>query len=345
MRDLLMHQAPKDFDISTNARPEEVKRLFRHCLLIGRRFRLAHVRFGKQIIEVSTFRAGDGEEEGLIVRDNRWGTAEEDVLRRDFTINGLFYDPREHAVIDYVGGCADLNRHLLRSIGDPKIRFKQDPVRMLRLLKFVARLGFSVEKETLEALYTCREEIRKSAPARLQEELFRMLESGFSETFFRLMSETQLLDPLFPHLAQHFAAESATAFHYLTALDLVRKKKGTPLPRSVLTASLIFPLFERRVQEQEGVATVEQLQTFAHEILLSHLESRFSHFPRKTLAEAQSILALQYRLTPQDKKKNLRVRLIHHPDFPLALLFLRLRALLDSKLLDYYVEWKRLARG
>ena len=183
VRDALMGKTPKDFDIVTSAKPEEIKRLFSNCLLIGRRFRLAHIRFGKKIIEVSTFRSGDINDSELILRDNSFGTPEEDVLRRDFTINGLFYDPKDHLVIDYVGGFEDLSKHLLKTIGNPTVRFKQDPVRMIRLLKFKARFNFNICKEAHLALDFCKEDILKSSPARLLEEFLRMLESGASLPF------------------------------------------------------------------------------------------------------------------------------------------------------------------
>ena len=144
---------------------------------------MAHIRFGKKVIEVSTFRAGDTETADLIVRDNVWGNEEQDVLRRDFTINGLFYDPEKQIVIDYVGGYLDLEKRILRAIGQPEIRFSQDPVRMIRLIKFCARLNFEIHPPTFEALLSCREEILKSSSARIFEELLRMLESGASRSF------------------------------------------------------------------------------------------------------------------------------------------------------------------
>ncbi len=189
MRDLVLKRKPKDFDISTSARPEQVKHVFqRSCLLIGRRFRLAHIRFGHKVIEVSTFRSGENDTD-LIIHDNEWGTPEEDVLRRDFTINGLFYNPADHSIIDYVNGWHDIQKGILRTIGDPFTRFKQDPVRMIRLLKFQARIKFNVETKTQKALLACRDEIFKSAPARILEEIFRMLESGSASPFFQLMLE------------------------------------------------------------------------------------------------------------------------------------------------------------
>lgn len=184
VRDLLVNKVPKDFDISTSAKPEEIKQIFkRQCLLIGRRFRLAHIRFGKKVIELSTFRSGVNEGE-LILHDNIWGTEEEDVLRRDFTINGLYYNPSTQTVIDYIGGLEDIHQGILCTIGDPIVRFKQDPVRMLRLLKFRARFGFKIEPHTRKALVLCRNEIVKSSPARILEEIYRMLESGASAPFF-----------------------------------------------------------------------------------------------------------------------------------------------------------------
>ena len=169
VRDLLLSQSPKDFDVSTSAKPEEIRSLFRNAILIGRRFRLAHVRFGKKVIEVATFRAGETGTAELIVRDNVWGTEEEDVLRRDFTINGLFYNPESGEVIDYVGGYPDLEKRILRTIGEPEVRFSQDPVRMIRLLKFCARFNFEIERPTFEALLNCKKEILKSSSARVLE--------------------------------------------------------------------------------------------------------------------------------------------------------------------------------
>lgn len=250
VRDLLLNQKPKDFDISTSAEPEEVKRLFRNCILIGRRFRLAHIRFGRKILEVSTFRAGDPDNDALILRDNIWGSPEEDVLRRDFTINGLFYDPSTEEVIDYVGGYPDLQKKLLRTIGQPFIRFRQDPVRMLRMLKFQARFGFDVDPPARVALLECRQEIAKSSPARIQEELLRMLESGASESFFRLISEHGFIHLMMPAFGEFMeSSESEAVFAYLKEVDTTFHDLSRPfLSRPVLLACLVFPLMEKRIQ-------------------------------------------------------------------------------------------------
>lgn len=248
VRDLLVKRIPKDFDISTSARPEQVKQVFqRNCMLIGRRFRLAHIRFGNKIFEVSTFRSGDNEND-LIIHDNIWGSPEEDVLRRDFTINGLFYDPFTHTVIDYVGGWDDIHQHTLRTIGEASVRFRQDPVRMIRLLKFQARFNFNIDLKAKTAMSRCIQEIVKSSPARILEEIFRMLESSASEPFFRLMEESGLLDLLFPCL-NHFLSgpHGEDVFHLLKAADTVNLQRlRRPIDRAVLTSCLLFPILQER---------------------------------------------------------------------------------------------------
>jgi poly(A) polymerase len=348
VRDLLMKKKPKDFDISTSARPEEVKELFRNCILIGRRFRLAHIRFGKQIFEVSTFRSGDPTEDDLIVRDNIWGTPEEDVLRRDFTINGLFYDPLDHRIIDYVGGYEDLEHHLLRCIGDPFVRFKQDPVRMIRMQKFQARFGFHVHDDSLSALAFCKHEIVKSSPARVLEEIFRMLESGASEPFFRLLYESQFLKILFPALNSFFESEiKDNILAYLKAADEMNfKGHYRPLDRAILTSALLYPIFEHQIKTQyldTGVIPhIGQIMQASHEVIQHLVFDSFSHFPRKIRMDAQFILHMQYRFTPLEKRKRTRTRIVKQKNFILALTFLKLRALLNHSYFKPYEQWKRL---
>lgn len=207
VRDLLVGRRPKDFDVATSATPNEVKALFRNCRIIGRRFRLAHVFFGPKIIETSTFRANPRDDEDpdapdlLIRRDNVFGTEEEDAVRRDFTINGLFYDVEKEAVIDHVHGLADLDAGLVRTIGDPDVRFREDPVRMLRAIKFAARLDFTIEPATYAALLRHREEIRKCAAPRVIEEVYRLMRGGAARRSMELLAETGLLEILSTHLA------------------------------------------------------------------------------------------------------------------------------------------------
>ena len=209
VRDLLLSRTPKDFDVATSATPKEIRQLFRNCRIIGRRFRLAHIFFGPKIIETSTFRANPREgddasdaDELLIRRDNVFGSDTEDARRRDFTINGLFYDVEAERVIDHVGGMADLERRVVRTIGDPDIRFREDPVRMLRAVKFAARLDFTIEPVTLAALIRHRGEIAKCAQPRVLEELYRLLRGGAAQRSMALLIETGLASNLSPQLAK-----------------------------------------------------------------------------------------------------------------------------------------------
>src|SRR6266511_1604713 len=213
VRDLLLKRRPKDFDIGTSAHPHQDKKLFRNCWIIGRRFRLAHVKFGTKIIEVATFRRqlAPGEEivaegvpapdpttpEGqhLIHHDNTFGTPEEDAFRRDFTINALAYDIATFSVIDYIGGLDDLRAGIVRSIGDPDIRLREDPVRMIRAIALAARLDFTIEPALLDAIRMHRHEIAKSSQPRLLEEYYKILRAGSSEKAFRGLAEVGLLEP------------------------------------------------------------------------------------------------------------------------------------------------------
>lgn len=204
VRDLLVGQSPKDFDVATSATPNEIRATFRNSRIIGRRFRLVHVVFGPKIIETATFRANPRDEDDhdlLIRRDNVFGTEAEDARRRDFTINGLFYDVEREEVLDHVGGLADLDAKLIRTIGDPDIRFQEDPVRMLRAIKFAARLNFGFEASTWNAMLRWRTEISKCAPPRLLEEVHRLLRGGAARRSFELMVETNVLSVLSPHIA------------------------------------------------------------------------------------------------------------------------------------------------
>ncbi len=344
VRDLLLQKKPKDFDISTSAEPEEIKQLFRNCILIGRRFRLAHIRFGRKILEVSTFRSGDNESDTLILRDNIWGTPEQDVLRRDFTINGLFYEPASQTIIDYVGGYPDIQRKYLRTIGQAFVRFKQDPVRMLRLLKFQARFGFEIDAEARIALLDCRSEIAKSAQARVLEELLRMLESSCASNFFKLMTEHGMLQFMMPALS-HFleTEEGQEVYSYLQEADKSLQEKPYPLPdRAVLLSCLLFTLFQKQISsyysERQRVPHLGEIQDAAH-TLIDELFHPFFHIPRRLRCAIVSILTAQYRLTPLEKRRHRRPRIPNDPDFPLAMQFFDIRRCLEPGLQQIWEEW------
>jgi poly(A) polymerase len=206
VRDLLLQKKPKDYDVGTDARPSRLKKIFRNCRIIGRRFRIAHVYFPNgQIIEVSTFRRGTQRTvrtaNGTVITDNEYGTPQEDALRRDITINGLFYDIESFSVIDYVGGVQDLRDRIIRTISDPAASFQEDPVRMIRVQRHAARTGFEIEPGTLAAIFQHRQEIRQANTARLLEETLKDLRGGAAAPFYRLMMETHLLDSLLPSLS------------------------------------------------------------------------------------------------------------------------------------------------
>jgi poly(A) polymerase len=346
VRDLLFDKKPKDFDISTSAEPEQIKQLFRNCILIGKRFRLAHIRFGRKILEVSTFRSGDTEKDEFIIRDNKWGSPEEDVLRRDFTINGLFYDAATQEIIDYVGGYPDLQKKVLRTIGQPFIRFRQDPVRMLRMIKFQARFGFDIDPPARVALLECRKEIAKSSPARVQEELLRMLESGASESFFRLLAEHGFIHLMMPAFGEFMESpQSEDVFSYLKEVDAAfHDAKRPPLPRPVLLSCLIYPLMEKRIQTRYVAREkFPHLGEISKEALEEVNEVFLPFFPlsRRIKGILVSILTSQYRITPLDKKKGRRIRVPNDPEFPQSLQFFELRCALEPALQSTWEEWRQ----
>src|SRR5262245_32882521 len=247
VRDLLLRRKPKDFDISTDAHPQQVKKLFRNCFIIGRRFRLCHVRFGQKVIEVATFRRQAEPEEGdpLIRRDNTFGTPEEDAFRRDFTVNALFYDIATFSVIDFVGGLADLQERVIRTIGDPGVRFREDPVRMLRAVALAARLDFTIDRDTIEAIRSLRGEIVKSSPARILEEFYKILRQGAARRTFQLLHDSGLLAYLLPEADQAIAEGGERLLGSLGRLDEYRNAglaSASELSNPLIMGTLLVPL-------------------------------------------------------------------------------------------------------
>jgi poly(A) polymerase len=263
VRDLLLSRVPKDFDIGTDAHPAALRKLFRNCRMIGRRFRLAHILFANgKVVEVATFRRppppvpeGKGPEL-LQTEDNTFGTPREDAYRRDFTINGLFYDIATYAVIDHVGGLDDLAAGLIRTIGDPDIRFQEDPVRMMRAVEFASRLGFAITPDAYEAILDCRREITKSAPPRVTEELLQSLKGGHALPTFLLLREVGLLDALLPELAETLREidpdhPHGTGHLFWALLDVLdaERRRGRVFDDAVLFSLLFLPIARTRVRE------------------------------------------------------------------------------------------------
>ncbi len=327
VRDLLLGRRPKDFDIGTSAHPYQVKRLFRNCWIIGRRFRLAHVKFGTKIIEVATFRrqvpatpdeAGEaavdgGQRDLLIHRDNTFGTPEEDAFRRDFTVNALFYDIATLSIIDYVGGLQDLRDRVVRSIGDPEQRFLEDPVRMLRAIALAARLDFSIDAPVADAIRHHGSEIARSAPARLLEEYYKILRSGASERTFRRLGEVGLLASMTPELQRAPPA----LWQSLAALDGYRRRFGpTPerLTNAILLGSLLVPLglLARRFHARGGARQPDRLMLG---LLL---------MPRRELERLRQILAMQPRLLDATASPRAAWSLMNRTAFSEALTWLEI---------------------
>jgi poly(A) polymerase len=296
VRDLLLQRPVKDFDIATSAHPQEIKRLFRNCRLIGRRFRLAHILFrGGKVIEVSTFRRQTGfSDEGdlLIKSDNTFGSAEEDALRRDFTVNGLFYSITDFAVTDYVGGLEDLKKKVIRTIGDPNTRLREDPIRILRAIRLAARLGFSIDPATRAAMTAHRNEIWKSAAPRIVEEFVRMLNQGAAAASFPLLHELGVLEGLLPGFARSYARPEIReeVVRDLVSLD-AHQKPREGLPPGLALAVLYYPLFQAVVKEAGDGADRNRI---AAELLDADLEKL--KFPRIQLEKARLLLASQHRL-------------------------------------------------
>lgn len=264
VRDLLIGRSPKDFDVATSARPDDVRRLFRNSRIIGRRFRLVHVLFGGgKVIETATFRRppeqdGARENEDLLIRnDNVFGEAHQDAYRRDFTINGLFYDLDHNLVLDWVGGMADIERRAVHTIGTPVVRFQEDPVRILRAIKFAAQLDLGVTPEVYDAMVLCRGALRKAARPRLFEEVLRLLRSGASRRAFWLAWETGVLDVLLPELSTYLAdlpEDDNSVWRILQEVDRTTQERKSPLDDTVLWAMLLLePMREACAGEKDRV--------------------------------------------------------------------------------------------
>ncbi len=273
VRDLLVGRSPKDFDVATSARPDDVRRLFRNSRIIGRRFKLVHVLFGGgKVIETATFRrAPQAEDESgasdlLIKNDNVFGDADEDAARRDFTINGLFYDLERRVVIDWVGGMPDIERRTVHTIGDPVVRFQEDPVRILRAIKFSARIDFGISPEVYDAIVLCRGALRRAARPRLFEEVLRLLRGGAAHRSIWLAWETGVLDILLPELSTYLAdrdEEDAAVWRLLSEVDArTRSSDGPPDDIVMVAALLLEPLLEACAGQKDRVeSAVEFLDT------------------------------------------------------------------------------------
>ena len=339
VRDLLMGRKPKDFDVGTSAKPNEVKRAFRNCFLVGRRFRLAHVRFGEKVIETATFRR-NSQTVGEIIEhasegpfeDNTFGTPETDAYRRDFTVNGLFYDIKDFSVIDWVGGMRDIEKKIIRAIGDPEIRFQEDPVRMMRAIKFSSRLGFKIEKKTAAAMQKHHKCILTASIPRVCEEVFRLFPYGHSAEAFKQMYEYGMLGDLVPALGGFLDANGGakTLVKYLKVLDeyeTMMTKKGFEVSNGLRAALLMTPVF--RAEKKDGAGR-RVMQSLVDALKIP----KATYFTAVTLMESMRRLGV----SPTKGKQ----RFIHNRDFLDALDYNRIVLRAEKRSEKTLDEWAAL---
>lgn len=361
VRDLYLGRRPKDFDVATSATPETIRRLFRNSRIIGRRFKLAHVFYGPKIIETSTFRTTPAETGGddlLITHDNEWGSVEDDARRRDFTINGLFYDVEEQRIVDFVDGHADLDDGIVRTIGDPVVRFQEDPVRMIRAVKFAARLGFRIEDATWKALLEVVPDINKCSRARLLEEVYKILRSGSAHPCLRLMLEANMLHLVMPSWTELFGGDdegisalragledpaaartpAAAAWRHFAALDDYIVKTGDDVVNGLLQAVLFAPLID------DAAGSTRQGLDKAIERLMTPVGGALG-IARRDRELARQILMAHRRMVEVRPKRRRRTSLAQRQYFHDALIFLGIAVAAQGGDEGELERWKRLAEA
>lgn len=341
IRDLLQGEKPKDFDVATSANPEEAHELFRRSRLIGRRFKLLHVRFGRDLIEVATFRAShdshpknsDGEhgrqnESGMITRDNVYGTIEEDAARRDFTINALYYCVKDHSIHDFANGYQDIQDGIIRMIGEPDARYREDPVRMLRAARFAGKLGFQIEPATAAPIRELAPLLKDIAAARLFDESLKLLQSGYAEAAYEHLQHYSLFEPLFPQTQKALDSEQGELVETLimnalrnTDRRLSQRKSVTP---AFLFAALLWYPVQQRMQQlikEQRMPPLPALHEAANQVLSQQVKS--TAIPRRFSTPIREIWEMQIRLPRRDGKR--AQRLMEQPRFRAAYDLLLLR--------------------
>ena len=355
VRDALIGLHPKDFDVATNATPEEVRALFGNCRLIGRRFRLAHVRFGREIIETATFRAAANhkdddvahDQEGRIIRDNVYGTIDEDVWRRDFTCNALYYNIADFSIWDYVGGVEDVKKRQLVLIGDPEARLREDPVRMLRAVRFAAKLDFKIDKSVVDAMAKNVALLPNVPAARLFDEFLKLFQAGFAERTFELLWQHGLFDQLFPATAQELEQDQEFAKFVQAALRNTDRRVRAD--KSVTPMFLVGVFFWGPVQriaamrrEEEKMSISQSLSLAAYE--LSSEQQRRISIPKRFTVPMREMLALQPRFETMRGKR--ASNLLEHRRFRAAYDFMILLAevgMVDEEIATFWTDVQTLS--
>lgn len=356
MRDLLLGREPKDFDVATDALPEQVKEVFRNCRLIGRRFRLAHVHFGREIIEVATFRSmgdagGEGDREtenGMLLRDNVYGTIEEDALRRDFTVNALYYNIEDFSVIDYANGLQDLRSGVLRLLGEPEQRYREDPVRMLRAVRFAAKLGFNINPACEQPLFELGGLLDDIPPARLFEEVLKLFLGGCALETFEKLRHYDLFGRLFPATDEALSHEEHEFPITLVANGMrntdnrIREEK--PVTPAFLFAVLLWEPVRRMTEElvTSGATPLQAMQQAGSEVISRQI--RQISIPKRFSLPMRDIWEMQHRFEQRGGKRPLR--LLTHPKFRAGYDFLLLRAEsgeADPELAEWWTRFQEVA--
>ncbi|MEM6675190.1 MAG: polynucleotide adenylyltransferase PcnB [Planctomycetota bacterium] len=352
VRDLFIGRRPKDFDVATSARPSEIRALFRNCRIIGRRFKLAHIFYGDHIIETATFRAAPGEQptddaDLLIVDDNVYGTAAEDARRRDFTVNALFLDPTSHEILDHVGGIEDLERRTLRTIGDPEIRLAEDPVRILRAVKFATRLDLEIDDPTWDAMCDVAPDLAKAAPPRILEELLRLCRSGTATAAFQMLRDCGALAVLVPQLEEYLGPEddiperAEPFWDLLAALDAHVQMEPEDVPSTAVLVALLFALpYELALDDQiasNGALDARARADVAWDLLEPLSEA--TRLSRKDFARARRILVAQQNfVSPPERFSELLFA--RSEEFVEAFELFRLRSQARGVGLDLVEAWR-----
>tara|TARA_R110001592_G_scaffold7583_2_gene42266 strand:+ start:11459 stop:12769 length:1311 start_codon:yes stop_codon:yes gene_type:complete len=334
VRDILLNQQPKDFDISTNAHPEQVHALFKNSRLIGRRFKLVHILYGRETIEVATFR-GQAEaheekqsEHGMLLRDNVYGTIEEDAVRRDFTINALYYSPKDFNVYDFVNSLDDIQNKLIRMIGDPETRYREDPVRMLRALRFAAKLNFNIEENTKNPIYELAPLLGNIAAARLFDEVLKLFLSGNAVSLFKSLRHFYIFEPLFPSI-HHTLKQHPKRNFYITMIEQGLKNTDErilaekPVTPAFLYATLLWPEVDSLwcQLKAKGVSDFPALQQASQQTISAQV--KHIAIPKRFTLMMKEIWEYQIRLRRIQGNKPLQ--LIEEPRFRAAYDFLILR--------------------
>ena len=344
IRDLLLRKTPKDFDIATDAHPEEVRELFRNSRIIGKRFRIVHVRFGREIIEVTTFRGPHADEydenhsdSGMTLNDNVYGTFEEDVFRRDFTMNAIYYEPQGKEIIDLADGTADIESQIIRTIGDPTGRLREDPVRMLRAIRFQAKLEFGLESDLQSSIRSLGYLIQDVPPARLFEEVLKLFLSGYGTAAFDAMLENEIYGWLFPdskRSMENNATEELVRLA-LTSTDQRIAKKMPVTPAFIYAAILWYPFVDEKQRlEQEGEITYAAAHEAANNVISK--QQLFTSIPKRFSGPMRDIWFLQSRLPSRFGQKPDRT--MEHKRFRAAYDFLLLREQAGEKT-EQLGEW------